>query len=303
MAPVDVSIIVVTYNTADQIGRCLDSIAAAACCPQEVIVVDNASTDDGAALIGKNYPSVRLMVNTINRGFAAANNQALAVCRGDFILFLNPDTEVQPEALRRMMAYMENHPHIGLAGPKIVNPDGTLQESVSHRYPGQKRSGDELQGLKGTIACVLGAAMIARRECLTVVGGFDEDFFLYGEDQDLCLRLRKAGCEIGYIDEAIIMHLGGQSERETPTAELWRKKTRAEYLFYRKHYCPETIACISRGELLKARFRIAMLNITGRFPGCRQKSAAKISKYRALLDEIGRRGRQEINSHNTVAKL
>jgi GT2 family glycosyltransferase len=256
-------------------------------------VVDNASTDDGAVLIGKNHPSVRLIVNANNRGFAAANNQALAVCRGDFILFLNPDTEVQPEALRRMMAYLENNPHIGLAGPKIVNPDGTLQESISYRYPGQKHTGDELRGLKGTIACVLGAAMIARRECLTVVGGFDEDFFLYGEDQDLCLRMRRAGKEIGYIAEAVIMHLGGQSERETPTGELWRKKTRAEYLFYCKHYCPETIDRIVRRELLKARFRIALLNITRRFPLCRQENVAKISKYRALLDEIGRRGRYE----------
>lgn len=284
----ELSIIIVSYNTADQIGRCLDSIAAAACCPQEVIVVDNASTDDGATLIGKNNPSVRLMVNTKNRGFAAANNQALAVCRGDFILFLNPDTEVQPEALRRVMAYMEKNPHIGLAGPKIVNPDGSLQESISYRYPGQKHAGEELQGLKGDIACVLGAAMIARQESIKKVGGFDEDFFLYGEDQDLCLRIRKTGYEIGFIASASILHLGGQSERATPTIELWRKKTRAEYLFYRKHYLPRTIGRIARQELLKARFRTAVLNLTRHFPNHKQARMSKIAKYHALIEEIGR---------------
>ena len=288
----ELSIIIVAYNTADQIERCLDSLAAAACCPQEVIVVDNASTDDGAALIAKNHPSVRLLVNERNRGFAAANNQALAVCRGNFILFLNPDTEVKPGALGIIIDYMNNNPQIGLAGPKIVNPDGTLQESVSYRYPGQRHMGTALQDLKGTIACVLGAAMIARRECLAAVDGFDEDFFLYGEDQDLCLRIRRAGQEIGYIDAAVITHLGGQSERATPTTELWRKKHRAEYLFYRKHYPPATIARIRGRERLKARFRIALLNVTQHFPGQRQSSAAKLAKYQALLEETGRRNGQ-----------
>lgn len=284
----ELSIIIVSYNTADQIGRCLDSIAAAACCPQEVIVVDNASTDDGAALIGKNHPSVRLVVNANNRGFAAANNQALAVCRGDFILFLNPDTEVQPEALRRMMAYMENNPHIGLAGPKIVNPDGSLQGSISYRYPGQKHAGEELQGLKGDIACVLGAAMIARQESIKKVAGFDEAFFLYGEDEDLCLRIRKAGYEIGYIDGAIIVHLGGQSERQSTSAEVWRKKIKAEQLFYKKHYLTQTILKISRADLIKSYYRVFTLNIPPPFLTDRQRMDDKKQKYRIRCQEMMR---------------
>ncbi len=284
---VKLSIIIVSYNTADQIGRCLTSLATAACCPQEITVVDNASTDGGADFVGRHFPTVHLIANEKNQGFARANNQALAFSVGRYVLFLNPDTAVHQEALHEMITFMECQPTIALAGPKIVNPDGSLQESVSYRYPGQRCTKKELDGLKGNIACVLGAAMVARRDCVAGIGGFDEDFFLYGEDQDLCLRLRKAGHEIGYIPQALVMHLGAQSERGTSDLDLWRKKTRAEYLFYRKHYAPSTVARIADRELLKARFRLAVLNLAGTFSAGRKKRRAKIAKYRSIIEEIG----------------
>jgi GT2 family glycosyltransferase len=276
----DLSIIIVSYNTSDLIGTCLASVTAADDVSKEVFVIDNASTDGSAALIRKNFPSVSLIANTENRGFAAANNQVMPQCRGRYIFFLNPDTEVVSGAFGNALSYMDAMPHVGLAGTKLINPDGTLHESVSYRYPGQKYTGRELSSLKGPIACVQGSSMIVRSDVMKAVGGFDEDFFLYGEDQDLCLRIRKLGFEIGYIESAVVVHLGGQSERQTPLPELWQKKTTAELLFYGKHYLPESIARIRKANLLQARWRIATLNLTIPFLKDRAKAEAKLIKYR-----------------------
>ena len=190
----EVSVIIVTYNTADRIGECLSSVYADGGPAREVFVIDNASTDGGAELLRGRFSEVKLIENNENRGFAAANNQVLSICRGRYLFYLNPDTKlITPEAIGKCIRFMDAHPETGLAGVKLVNPDGSLQESVSFRYPGEKFSGSEVAGLKGEIACVLGAGMIARADLIRMVGGFDEDFVLYGEDQDLCLRIRRAG--------------------------------------------------------------------------------------------------------------
>ena len=198
---IDFSIVIVSYNTADLIGECLASAFASEDCEKEIFVVDNASTDDSADVVRRQFPGVHLVANVENRGFAAANNQVLPLCRGRYLLFLNPDTVLPPLSLKTLGDFLERNPRVGLAGARIVNPDGTDQESVSRRYPGEKFAVGELTGLPGRIACVLGAAMAARAEIIRAVNGFDESFFLYGEDEDLCLRIRKAGYEIGYAEK------------------------------------------------------------------------------------------------------
>jgi len=282
----DLSIIIVSYNTAELIGNCLRSVMATNVMEKEVFVVDNASSDGSAAIVSKDFPSVHLLVNLENRGFAAANNQVLPYCRGRYIFFLNPDTEVMPDTFREALSSMEANPHYGLAGVRIINPDGMLQESISYRYPGQKYATGELAGLKGPIACVLGAGMIARTEVIREIGGFDEDFFLYGEDQDLCLRIRIAGYEIGYIHSAVVVHLGGQSERHCPSENIWKKKIEAELLFYQKHYLPETIRRNLRGNLIKACWRIVTLKILSPFVRKKTGAQEKLVKYRAIYEAI-----------------
>jgi len=282
----DLSIIIVSYNTADLIESCLNSIDSADV-EKEIFVVDNASNDGTAEIVRHHFPWVHLTVNEKNRGFGTANNQVLTDCRGRYILFLNPDTQIMADTLKNAISFMDDHPRIGLAGMKIINPDGTLQESVSYRYPGEKYTRGELSGLKGKIACVLGAGMIAGREIVLKMRGFDEDFFLYGEDQDLCLRIRKSGYEIGYIDDAAVTHLGGQSERQFTSAEKWGKKVRAEYLFYRKHYLPETIARIRQDDLRKAHWRIATLRLVMPFVKDKTKTSEKLIKYEAINREAG----------------
>jgi N-acetylglucosaminyl-diphospho-decaprenol L-rhamnosyltransferase len=281
----ELSIVIVSYNTADLIVDCLSSLEAAHSVQMEVFVIDNASTDGSADTTRSRFPNVHLVANLINRGFSAANNQVLTTCRGDFILFLNPDTQVMPDTFKNGLDYMREIPHVGLAGAKILNPDGTLQESVSYRYPGEKFAGGALSSLKGHIACVLGAAMITRREVMDTVGGFDEDFFLYGEDEDLCLRIRKAGWEIGYIREACVVHLGGQSERMTLSAEKWRKKIRAEYLFCAKHYPPAVVSQIRRMDRWKARWRLFTIGISLPFLPDKRRAKEKQGRYRVILEE------------------
>lgn len=282
----DISVVIVSYNTTDLIGPCLASVIDQTGCTQEILVVDNASQDGSAAFIAASFPDVHLIANQENRGFAVANNQAIARCRGHYILFLNPDTVLKENCLATALSYMEKHPEFGLAGLHILNPDGTDQDSVSRRYLSQRYTSGELSNLPGDIACVLGAAMIAPREAIISGGGFDEDYFLYGEDEDLCLRIRRRGLQIGFIEAARVVHYHGQSERKSTSAEVWRKKVKAEYLFYRKHYSPETIARIIRAETLKARWRIITLQLALPFMKNKGKPREKLNKYVAIKEEL-----------------
>ncbi len=285
-SPVEVSIIIVTYHSADVIRSCLDSIEADGTIQGEIFVVDNASTDGTAEIARKEYPSVHLIANTKNRGFSAANNQAIPLCRGRYLFFLNPDAKLGKNCLEEAVRYMDENPCVGLAGTKIVHPGGSLQETVSRRYPGEKYSTDEMAGLKGSIACVMGASMIARAQIVRAVGGFDEDYFLYGEDQELCLRIRQLGHEIGYIEQTVVTHIGGHSENASLPAAVWKRKTLAEYVFYHKHYRPDTIIKITREHRVKAWWRIFTINLFLPFTLDRARAQDKLVKYRSILQAL-----------------
>jgi len=282
----DISVIIVSYNTADLTAACLKSVLASQRVSHQIFVVDNASKDGSTEKIRKEFPAVRVIANETNRGFGAANNQALSECTGRYVVFLNPDTTVEPESFYQMAMFMDAHPEVGLAGPKVLNPDGTRQDSVSYRYPGHRYGAADLGSLPGNIACVLGACQIASANLLRELGGFDEDFFLYGEDQDICLRVRKRGFEIGFIDDAVIMHHGGQSERNTLPAEVVRKKIKAEYLFYRKHFKPVSVKKIRRAQHLRAFWRILSIRLSQYvFFLDKDSLLHKLSRYRVIYYE------------------
>ena len=278
------SVIVVNYNTSDFLVRCLNSIASQYGHNIEVIVVDNASQDSSQDIIRKTFPWVRLIANDRNLGFARANNQALKVSRGAYVHFLNPDTEVRHDAFKAMIEFMDSSPKIGLAGTRILNPDGSVQLSVDKRYPGEKYARGELKGLKGDLAWVSGASMIARRGIVDDLGGFDERFFLYGEEQDLCLRVRKAGWIVGFIPDAVVIHWEGQSERNTLPAAVWKKKFDAEMLFYEKHYSQKALRAISRANRVQAIWRIFTLRLQMPFCGEKETLTNKLDKYRLILE-------------------
>lgn len=280
----DLSVVIVSYNTADLIEACLLSVRASDGISLETFVVDNASSDGGAALVREKFPWVHLVENRENRGFGAANNQVLPACGGRYIILLNPDTEATPETFRRMADWMDANSRVGLAGPTVRNPDGSRQDTVSRTYPGQKRTAGELSGLPGEIACVMGACQIVRTGLMRELDGFDEEFFLYGEDQDLCLRIRKKGYVIGHVDDAVILHYGGKSERGAPPADVWRKKAAAEYLFYRKHYRPETVLRIARAHRFREMRKLLLTRGSLPFVRDRARALERMERYRISYD-------------------
>jgi len=280
---VEISVIIVNYNTSELLCRCLDSIARQTGVSSETIVVDNASSDDSRVMIRKNFPWVKLIPNENNQGFARANNQALDLYTGQYVFFLNPDTEVKPGAFRQMIRFMQEHARVGLAGTRLLYPDGSPQSSVERHYPGQKHLKGAFDSLAGDIAWVLGASMIVRQEIIQALNGFDDEFFLYAEDIDLCLRVRKAGWTVGFISEAVVVHWCGQSERKTPPLHVWEKKFDAEIKFYRKHYPAAAVRAIGRDNVLQACWRILTLKLELMVAGDKEIARRKLEKYQLAL--------------------
>jgi len=274
-----VSVLIVNYNTAALLADCLASLEGQQGLICEVVVVDNASSDDSVALVGQRFPAVRLIAGTENIGFGRANNLAMAHCSGEFLFLLNPDTRIATGCIQALLDYMEAHPEIGMAGTATFNDDGTPQPTVQSAYPGHHYAKAAFAALPGDIAWLLGSGLVVRRQAWEQVQGFDPDFFLYGEDVDLGLRIRKAGWPLGYAAEARITHIGGQSERKTDPAALFEKKMRAELLFYRKHYPAATVRKITWIRRMEAWWRRLTLRLTALVGGDCERNRLKLIKY------------------------
>jgi N-acetylglucosaminyl-diphospho-decaprenol L-rhamnosyltransferase len=220
-------VITVTHNHAPFIGRCLDALVPAVnAVGGEIIVIDNRS-DDASAAIVQTHPAVQLLVNTARRGFAANNNRGMALAQGRYLLLLNPDTEVLPDALSQLINFMDTHPTVGLCGAKLLFPNGTVQPSprrfpsigsfIARRTPlraflrhskfNQRHLMLEVDHSKAMpVDWLLGACMLIRREALETVGPLDEGYFLYVEDIDWARRMHAAHWEVYYVPEAEIIH-------------------------------------------------------------------------------------------------
>jgi GT2 family glycosyltransferase len=227
----DLSIIVVSYNTKTVTLRCLEAIFAdLPRLSNEVIVVDNASTDGSADAIRQSYPSVRVVSNSQNIGFAAGNNLGMKNAVGRCFLLINSDAFVQPGAVKAMMDFLAANSDVALVGPRILNADGSLQRSC-FRFPSPGRAWVENLWISAPfgpdsvlgdyrrwphdreqeVDWVIGACFMVRREVYQQIGGFDERFFMYAEETDWQLRMRQAGWKIGFTPLARVIHLGGAS--------------------------------------------------------------------------------------------
>ena len=283
----DLSIIIVNYNTADLLNQCLLSLDQDKGALFELIVVDNASKDHSDRVINEWGPRIKVIANDVNVGFGCANNQGIRISQGRYLFFLNPDTEVQPGAFLAMLDFMDAHPDIGLAGTKIFESDGTVQPSVEYVYPGQHYDTFDYRQLKGEIAWVSGASMIARKEAVEKLEGFDERFFLYAEEIDLCLRIRQAGWALGYIPDATIVHKGGGSSSGLSTKDVWRMKLSSERIFYQKHYSEIAQRRIRRANILQALWRLLSLAPVVPFVSNNAPARKKWAKYRSTLEIYG----------------
>lgn len=273
------SVVIVSYNTAPLLLRCLESLQAEGTSIRKIVVVDNNSHDESVALVRQRFPEVHLIASPENLGFGRANNLALEHCTGELIFLLNPDTTLMPGCLSAIGEYMQLHPEIGMAGTAVYDAQGKLQSTLNQEYPGHHYAGSLFSALPGTIAWLLGASLVVRRQVMAQVQGFDPDYFLYGEDIDLSLRIRQAGWPLGYIEKARIVHLEGQSERVTPPAALFEKKLRGELLFYDKHYPLEVVRRIKRNRRVQAIWRLASLWLMRIFFQADETTQRKWAKY------------------------
>jgi len=251
------SVIIVSWNTKELLRRCLQSLKPeVSAIDHEVFVVDNASADGSSDMVARDHPWVQLIVNDSNRGFAAANNQALKSAHGDRVLLLNPDTEVQPEAIRYLLDFLADHPKAGIVAPKLLNSDGTVQRScrqfptflgmlyellgLSRLFPDNPRFReykmlDWDHDYERQVDQPEGACLLLRREVIEQVGLLDEGFFMLFEEVDWCYRIKQAGWEIWFTPGAQVVHHYGQSIKQVKTRMILSSH-RGLYRFWRKHY-------------------------------------------------------------------
>lgn len=260
-----ISVIVVSYNTRDLLRTCLNSLwEAMDGISNEVFVVDNVSRDGSADMVEQEFPSVRLIRSSVNLGFAAGNNKAFPLAAGRYIVLLNSDAFLMRDSLRVSVSYMDADPRVGLGGARLIGADQGWQPSA-RMFPSPLNDFLSLSGLAAKFPksrffgrqdhtwidsnqtldtdWVPGAYSIIRRTALEQVGYFDEQFFLYYEEVDLCRRIKKAGYLIRYWPDVVVIHLGGESSKTVKTLsmsrsgaqlELWRM--RSAFLYYRKHH-------------------------------------------------------------------
>jgi GT2 family glycosyltransferase len=268
-SPVDLAVVIVNHNVRDLLRTCLRSVEqTTANLAVQVWVVDNGSTDGSAQVVRDEFPTVELR-ETANLGFARGNNLALreivarasAHDRPRYVLLLNPDTELPPGALAAMVRFMEEHPDAGAAGPRLILSDGTLDRACRRGFPTPQVSLYHFAGLGrlfprsrrfarynltfldptavAEVDSVVGAFMLVRGEILSDVGLLDEAFFMYGEDLDWALRIKRAGWKVYYNGEVVVFHHKRASSRQRSARSLVAFYA-AMLIFFRKHYAAQT---------------------------------------------------------------
>ena len=276
MAKFDISVIIVTYNSSECIQACLDSLWSQKGVDYEVIVVDNTSTDD-TLLTVRNNRSL-LLENEENIGFGRACNLGMARSTGRYIFLLNPDARLTDESdLAQVCRLMDENPRWGLAGAKVLSPNGSLESPPAREYPGQKHVQRDFSQLPGSISWVIGAAMIVRRDIYLQVGGFDPEFFLYSEETDLCLRIRECGYEIGWMEDVSVRHIGGESEKGVDPYDTSCRKLRGLLTFRTKHYAHRECVFLANRDRRRAFFRMIT---NGLLALVRGKTSTAWEKYR-----------------------
>lgn len=239
----DLSVSIVNTESRELLLSCLDSLSAATA---EIVVLDNASEDGSVEAVRERFPDVRVIAQPFRAGFGANHNTVIRATAGRYIYVLNEDTTADDWALGRLVSYFDAHPRVAALGPRLVYPDGRVQDSA-WRFPtplvsalglatlgrlGVTQSGGSAPR---AVDWVTGAALLLRREALEEVGPFDEDFFLYSEEVDLQARLRAAGWEVHYYPEATVVHHESQFSAGIPERrinEMWRSRHR----YWRKHH-------------------------------------------------------------------
>lgn len=278
----EISVIIVNYNVCSFLEQALNSCLKASHNVQcEIIVVDNNSDDGSCEIVKEKFPSVKLICNEENFGFAKANNIALKEAKGEFILLLNPDTIIEENTFDVMINFFHKNEEIGLAGCKVLNPDGTLQLACRRSFPSPWVAFSKIVGLANffpnskffskynltylssessyEVDAVSGSFMFFRKKVYEQVGGLDEVFFMYGEDLDFCYRVKKNGWKNFYVADTQIIHFKGESTKRSSIDEIKFFYESME-IFVRKHFMFPFIAILFLEIGITLRLWFAILN-------------------------------------------
>jgi len=257
---VDVSAVLVSYNTAALLPKAIEDLrTSTAGLSLQTIIIDNASRDDSVELIRRDFADCALIENKTNVGFGRANNQALPLIQGHYVLLLNTDAFVSPDTLQKTVAHMDEHPECGLLGVKLVGRDGEWQPScryfptplnkflnrtgLNKLFPWVQMVDDMDWDHASVRACdwVPGCYLLIRREVIDQVGLFDERYFLYSEEVDLCFAAKKAGWQVHYYPDTTVVHLGGESAKSDSEItdsgrQIEQLQIESELLYFRKNH-------------------------------------------------------------------
>ncbi|HUF36390.1 MAG TPA: glycosyltransferase family 2 protein [Gemmatimonadales bacterium] len=303
------AVAVINWNTRKLLRRCLATVAAER--PTEVVVVDNGSTDGSVEMVRAEFPAVRLEHLPGNPGYGAAANIAFSLCDAEYVLLLNSDTELRGGTLLALTAHLDRCPRAGIAGPRLLNPDGTLQQSTfpfpSPVVPLLKRLplADLVSGMPGLrdafvgtwahdharrVPWVLGAALAIRRTAYEAIGGFDESYVMYYEEVDLCYRLRQAGWETHFTPATEVMHVGGASTSQR-RPEMLAQLSLSAMEFHRRHHRGMEFAVAMRLLRTTMRYRLCRdwlgYQLLRRAPA-RRVFAENLAVWREVLDRSSR---------------
>jgi len=300
-----ISILIVSFNTAHELVACLESIErCAAALPHEIIVVDNGSTDGSVEAVRTRFPAVQLVLNQENLGFSKANNQALPLVRGEYLLFLNPDSEMQPGTLERMLAELAGFPQRAAVGPRVRKPSEFMSRNCARRLPTLWTEFCDLMWLHlifprsrmfawkyyapwdGTtdrdVECLLGAAMLCRTDQVRALRGFDESVPLYLDDMDLCKRLGDLG-RLRYVSDAPLLHHYSVGTKQLPYGLTKRLGLQATYRYFLKHrgpgYARAYVASVAGAGV--AAFGLGLVRLLG---GSLRKARRRWNEARVFVD-------------------
>ena len=277
---VAIDVVIVSYRCADLLRECLGSLEGL---PEResmtVYVIDNASADGTAGVVRAEHPGVHLVENATNRGFAAACNQGIRAGAAPLVLILNPDAALSPETLAPLLERLAAEPRVAAVGPMLMRPDGTVDHAAKRSFPTIRGALSYFTGLDrrapgraqytapevahGPVDAINGAFMLVRREALDEVGLFDEGYWMYMEDLDLCYRLGSAGWTVSYEPRSVATHLKGGSSGAVRSARLNAWFHYGMLRFYRKFYAPDRAWAVNAAVYAGIALKLAVSTVRG----------------------------------------
>ncbi len=301
------SVLAVNWNTRQLLQRCLESVysSASGLNELEVLVVDNSSSDGSPEMVASRFPAATLLINRENAGFARATNLALARARGDYLLILNPDTEMVGDAIPQLVRFADEHPEVAVVGPQLLNANGTVQSS-RRRFPTAATAFLESTVLQRwfpghpvlrryylldrddfhtqEVDWLVGAAFLVRTAALQRVGPMDEGYFMYSEELDWCRRFVLAGWKVAYLPDARVVHYGGQSSDQ----DLFHRHTRFQHskARYFERYHGRGLAQLLRIFLL-ANYLYLLLEDSAKLLFLRRKRSMRRQRISVLARVVG----------------